>query len=298
MSEFLTAVADHAFLRNALLTGVLAGVACGVVGSYVVVRRISYMAGGIAHCVLGGIGAAVYLQRAHGMEWADPLYGALAAALLAALIIGTVSLRARERVDTVIGALWAIGMATGVIFLWRTPGYAEDIMSYLFGNILMVTSRDLWLIAALDAVVVVTGLLFYHQFLSISFDEEFAETRGVPVELYFLLLLMLTAVTVVLLVTVVGIVLVIALLTIPAAVAGHFTSRLSHMMALSTVLSIAFTTSGLAVSYGPDLPAGATIILIAGGVYLLVALGRRFRPARGARRRAGRRATGGGESRR
>ncbi len=289
MSGFLEAVAEHAFLRNALLTGVLAGVACGVVGSYVVVRRISYMAGGIAHCVLGGIGAAVYLQRAHGMEWADPLYGALAAALLAAVVIGAVSIRARQRVDTVIGALWAIGMAVGVVFLSQTPGYGEDIMSYLFGNILMVTTRDLWLIAALDAVVVVTGLLFYHQFLSISFDEEFAETRGVPVELYFLLLLVLTALTVVLLVTVVGIVLVIALLTIPAAVAGHFTTRLSHMMALSAVLSVLFTTSGLAVSYGPDLPAGATIILIAGAVYIVVAVWKRVwseRRQRAARREA------------
>jgi zinc transport system permease protein len=281
VSEFLSAVAEHAFLRNALLTGALSGVACGVVGSYVVVRRISYIAGGIAHCVLGGIGAAVYLQRAHGMEWADPLYGALAAALLAAVIIGMVSIRARQRVDTVIGTLWAIGMAVGVLFLSRTPGYGEDIMSYLFGNILMVTHRDLWLIAGLDAVVVVTGILFYNQFLTISFDEEFAEARGIPVEFYFLLLLILTALTVVLLVTVVGIVLVIALLTIPAAVAGQFTSRLSHMMALSAVLSIVFTTSGLALSYGPDLPAGATIIIIAGAVFLLVAVWKRIRDTRG-----------------
>lgn len=286
MSEFLSAVVEHAFLRNALLTGALAGIACGVVGSYVVVRRISYMAGGIAHCVLGGIGAAVYLQRAHGAEWADPLYGALAAALLAAVIIGWVSLRARQRVDTVIGALWAIGMAIGILFLSRTPGYGEDIMSYLFGNILMVTTRDLWLIGILDAVVLTIGIVFYNQFLSISFDEEFAETRGVRVELYFLLLLILTALTVVLLVTVVGIVLVIALLTIPAAVAGHFTSRLSHMMVLSAVLSVAFTTAGLAVSYAPDFPAGATVILIAGGVYLLVAVWKRLagRPRRARRR--------------
>jgi len=285
--EFLTAVTEYQFLRNALLTGALAGIACGVVGSYVVVRRITYVAGGIAHCVLGGIGAAVYLQRAHGLAWADPLLGALVAALVAALTIGAVSIRAKQRVDAVIGALWAVGMAVGVVFLSQTPGYGEDIMSYLFGNILMVTSRDLWLVGALDAVVVTIGLLFYHQFLSISFDEEFAETRGVPVELYFMLLLVLTALTVVLLVTVVGIVLVIALLTIPAAVAGNFTSRLSHMMALSAALSIAFTTLGLAVSYGPDLPAGATIILIAGGTYLVVAVGKRLAARRRARRRPG-----------
>jgi zinc transport system permease protein len=270
VSEFLQAVASHEFMRNALLTGVLAGIACGFVGTLVVVRRITYIAGGISHCVLGGIGAAVYLERAHGWTFLSPLVGALVAALLAAFVIGAVSLRAKERVDTVIGAVWAIGMAVGVLFLAKTPGYAVDLMSYLFGNILMVTPGDLWLIAALDAVVVVAGLLFYNQFLAISFDEEFAEARGLKVQAYYLLLLFLTALTVVLLVTVVGIVLVIALLTIPAAVAGRVSGKLSQMIALATIFSVVFTTGGLALSYGPDLPAGATIIILAGFVYLLV----------------------------
>lgn len=270
MTGFIEALVDHAFMRNALMTGLLASVACGVIGSYVVVRRITYIAGGIAHSVLGGIGASLYLARAHGWVWLDPLYGALAAALLAALVIGLVSLRARERADTVIGAVWAIGMAAGVLFLTRTPGYAEDLMSYLFGNILMVTTKDLWLIAALDAVVLIAGMLFYNQLLAVSFDEEFSEARGLRVEFYYLLLLALTALTVVLLVTVVGIVLVIALLTIPAAVAGRFVSRLSHMIVAAVLLSAAFTTGGLALSYDPNLPAGATVILLAGAVYLVV----------------------------
>lgn len=275
MGGFLDALAAHAFMRNALLTGLLASVACGVIGSYVVVRRITYIAGGIAHCVLGGIGAALYLERAHGWVWLDPLYGALAAAVAAALIIGFVSLRTRERADTVIGAVWAVGMAAGVLFLSRTPGYGEDLMSYLFGNILMVTGRDLWLLAGLDAVVAAAGILFYNQFLAVSFDEEFSEARGLRVEFYYILLLVLTALTVVLLVTVVGIVLVIALLTIPAAVAERFSARLSHMIVLAVILSIVFTTGGLALSYGPNLPAGATVILLAGAVYLaVVVLGR------------------------
>ena len=272
MNEFLEAVANHAFMRHALLTGVLASVACGVMGSFVVVKRISYVAGGIAHCVLGGIGAALYLQRAHGWDALDPIYGALVAALLAAVVIGLVSLKARQRVDTVIGAVWAIGMATGILFLSRTPGYGEDLMSYLFGNILMVTGRDLWLMVALDAAVVAAALLFFKQFQSICFDEEFSRVRGLNVSLYFVFLLVLTALTIVLLVTVVGIVMVIALLTIPAAVAGHFTNRLAHMMAAAVVVSIVFTTGGLAVSYGPNLPAGATIIVLAGATYLLVAV--------------------------
>ncbi len=269
MSEFLTAVATHAFMRNAVLTGILASVACGIIGTHVVVRRISYIAGGIAHSVLGGIGAAIYLQRVHGLTGFGPLHGAVLAALLAAAIIGAVSMRARERVDTVIGAVWAVGMAAGIIFLSRTPGYGEDLMSYLFGNILMVRTRDLWLIAGLDVIVVATSLLFYDQFLAVAFDEEFSRVRGARVELYYMLLLLLTALTIVLLVSVVGIVMVIALLTIPAAIAGQFAGRLSLMMVLAVVVSIALTTGGLALSYGPSLPAGATIILLAGVAYLI-----------------------------
>jgi len=269
VSEFLTAVATHAFMRNAVLTGILASVACGIIGTHVVVRRISYIAGGIAHSVLGGIGAAIYLQRVHGLTGFGPLHGAVLAALLAAAIIGAVSMRARERVDTVIGAVWAVGMAAGIIFLSRTPGYGEDLMSYLFGNILMVRTRDLWLIAGLDVIVVATSLLFYDQFLAVAFDEEFSRVRGARVELYYMLLLLLTALTIVLLVSVVGIVMVIALLTIPAAIAGQFAGRLSLMMVLAVVVSIALTTGGLALSYGPSLPAGATIILLAGVAYLI-----------------------------
>ena len=275
MSEFLDALSRHAFLRYALLAGVLASVACGVVGTYVVVRRITYIAGGIAHCVLGGMGAALYVNRVYGVAWLQPLHGAVAAALAAAIIIGLVSLRAKQREDTVIGALWAVGMAAGVLFIAKTPGYAQDLMSYLFGNILMVTPADLWLIAGLDVVVVAAGLLFYNPLLAVCFDEEFARVRGLPVEFYYLLLLVLTALTVVLLVTVVGIVLVIALLTLPVAVAGHFARRLWQMMALATVISIVLTTAGLAISYGPDLPAGATIIVLAGAVYLAVTVGAR-----------------------
>jgi zinc transport system permease protein len=271
MSGFLEAVTTYEFMRNALLTGLLVSVACGVMGSFVVVRRISYIAGGIAHSVLGGIGAALYLERVHGWTGLDPLHGALLAALLAAFVIGTVSLRAKQRVDTVIGAVWAIGMATGVLFLARTPGYGEDLMSYLFGNILMVTGSDLWLMFALDIVVVAAAMLFFKQLQSICFDEEFSRVRGLNVDALFIFLLVLTALTVVLLVTVVGVVMVIALLTIPAAVAGHFTNRLSHMMIASIGVSIVFTTVGLGVSYGPNLPAGATIIVLAGVTYLIVA---------------------------
>lgn len=272
LAEFFNAVASQSFLLNALVAGLLASIACGVVGTYVVVRRITYIAGAIAHCVLGGLGLARYLQRGLGWEWVEPMYGAVVAAVLAAVVIGWVSIRFKQREDTVISAVWAIGMAGGIILLNLTPGYNEDLMSYLFGNILMVSAGDLWLIAALDVVVVVVGLAFYHQFLAICFDEQFARTRGLPVELYYMLLLVLTALTVVVLVSIVGVVLVIALLGLPAAAAGAVSKNLWQMMLISTLLTAISTAGGLAISYGPNLPAGATIVLVSGGVYLLVNL--------------------------
>jgi len=269
VSEFFIDLQQHTFLQYALLTGFLASIACGVIGSYVVTRRITYIAGGIAHSVLAGLGAARYCQVVFHWGWFHPLYGAVMAALVSALIIGLVSIYAREREDTVIGAVWAIGMAIGILFIYKTPGYNENLMSYLFGNILMVSADDLWLIAGLDSLIIVIGVLFYNQLLAVCFDEEFARLRGIWVEFYYLLLLCLTALTVVLLVSVVGIVLVIALMTLPVAVAGVFAKRLWQMMVFSAVFTVMFTTAGLAFSYGPDIPAGATTIVIAGMAYLL-----------------------------
>jgi zinc transport system permease protein len=272
--EFFGAVLEFDFLRHALLAGALAGIACGVVGSYVVVRRITYIAGAIAHCVLAGLGIGRWLQVVHGWS-VTPAQGAVVAAVAASLVIGVVSLRVREREDTIIGAVWAIGMAIGVLFIAVTPGYHEDLMSYLFGNILLIGSGDLWTMATLDVVVLALALGLYPQLEAVCFDEEFARLRGINVEAYVLILLVLTALTVVLLVSVVGIVLVIALLTLPAAIAGHFTTTLRGMMAIAALLAVSFTTAGLAVSYSPDLPAGATTIIIAGAAYLAVLVLRR-----------------------
>jgi zinc transport system permease protein len=282
MHEFFQALADPGlpFLRYAVIAGLMAGVSFGVVGTYVVVRRISYLAGAIAHCVLGGIGVALWLQRAHGVAWCTPLLGALAAALAAAVVLGLVSLYAQQREDTLIGALWAVGMAVGILFIARTPGYV-DAMSYLFGNILLVSRQDLWIIGALDALVIVLVVTFYPHFFAVCFDGTFAQLRGVPVKIYYLLLLLMTALTVVLLVSVVGIVMVIALLTLPAAIAGHFTRRLWTMMVLAAGLSVTFTTAGLAVSYKMEMPSGPVIILLAAVTYLVVAVGSRI--ARGRR---------------
>ena len=273
MARFLTDLAEFAFLQHAVLAALLVSVASGVIGTFVVVRRITYIAGGVAHCVLGGMGAARYLERVHGVEGLHPMHGAVAAALLAAMIIGLTSLRAREREDTVIGALWAVGMAAGVLFIAATPGYSEDLMGFLFGNILMVTRGDLFLIGGLDLVILAAMALLYKQFFAVSFDEEFARLRGVRTDLFYLALLGLTALTVVLLVTVVGIVMVIALLTLPVATAGRFSRGLGQMMLLSVILSALLSLSGIALSYDPNLPPGAVIVLLAGAVYLVVTVG-------------------------
>jgi zinc transport system permease protein len=273
VSEFFAALGRHTFLQQALLAGVIASVACGVIGSYVVVRRITYLAGGVAHCTLGGIGAAEYLRQVHGVGWMHPLLGAALAAVAAALLIGWISLRANQREDTVISALWAVGMAAGVLLLARTPGYQTDPMNYLFGNILLVSKRELYILLGLDAVVLAIGLAFYNRFLAVCFDGEFAELRGISTRFYYLLLLALTALTVVVLVTVVGLIMVIALLTLPVAIAGHFVHRLWHIMVLATLLSVLLTGGGLALSYAPGLPAGPVTIALAGLLYLVVLAG-------------------------
>ena len=273
MGDLLRDLTQHSFLQAAVIAGLLASVSCGVVGTYVVTRRITYLAGAIAHCVLGGMGAVWFLRVRLGWTWLDPMHGAAAAALLAAVIVGLVSLRAKQREDTVIGAIWAIGTAVGVLFIQMTPGYAVDLTGYLFGNILMVGQRDLWLIAGLNAIVLGAVVAGYRPFLAICFDEEFARLRGVSVEGYYIALLCLTALTVVVLVKVVGIVMAIALLTLPTAIANHFGRSLWQLMALAAALCAIFVLSGLGVAYASNLPAGATIIVLAGSAYLLTAAG-------------------------
>lgn len=274
--EFFSALTEHTFLQTAVAAALLASIGCGVMGTYVVVKRITFIAGGIAHTVLAGMGAAGYFGF-------DPMAGALAAAVVAALLIGWVRLQWKAQEDTLIGALWAIGMAVGILFISKTPGYQTDLMSYLFGNILLVPQQSLWFMVALDAVLLIVVAAYHRQFLAVSFDEEFARLRGVPVAFFYLLLLVLVAVTVVLLIQVVGLILVLALLTLPAAVAGHYVYSLASMMLLATLLGSAISLCGLALSYTPDLPVGPTIILLAGAVYVISALSTRMLKQRQAR---------------
>ncbi len=253
---------QYDFMRNALLAGVLAAIACGIVGVYVVVKRVVSISGSIAHASFGGIGLGYFLGI-------SPILGATFFALVSALIMGLVSRKTKLPVDTAIGILWAMGMAVGVIFVALTPGYTPDLFSYLFGNILTVPAFDLLLMLGLDAVIVLVAFALYKEFLALSFDEEFGTVTGVPVGVLYLLLLSMIALTVVVLIRVVGIILVIALLTIPAALARQFTHDLRRMMFLATLFGIVFTFGGLWLSYVLDLASGATIIILSGMVLLV-----------------------------
>jgi zinc transport system permease protein len=259
--------ADFSFLRNALLAGLLSSVLFGTIGAVVTVRRIASLAGAISHAVLGGIGLALYLSAVKALPGLPPIAGALAFAVLAALIIGVVSLRAKQREDTVINAIWAIGMSLGVLFMAKTPGYT-DPSTWLFGNILLVSNRDLILLAVLDVIVLLLAWRFYAQIEAASFDEEFARVRGVNLDAVFLILLAVTAVAIVLLQTFVGIIMVIAMLTLPAGCSGAFSRSLAGMMIVSCIFSVLFSVCGVAAGWIFDLPVGAITVIIAGIAFL------------------------------
>jgi zinc transport system permease protein len=270
MTDFFAALLNPSLplLRNALLAGILSSAAFGIIGSFVVVRRISSMAGAISHSVLGGIGLALFCQGHFGWMWFHPLLGAFFAALLSALLIGFARSRSGEREDTVIGAIWAVGMALGLLLIHLTPGYVNP-MNYLFGNILMVSQRDLYFIILLDVVVVLAVILLFNQLQAASFDDEFSAVRGINPQFHYYLLLVLTALTIVLMTTIVGIVMVIALLTLPAAISNAFNRRLIPMMISTGIITIILNTTGISLSYILDLPSGPVIILLAGIIYLL-----------------------------
>ncbi len=256
------------FMRQALLLGILASIPFGTIGSLVVARRITYLAAAIAHAVLAGIGFSLYAQSAWQWTWLHPLVGALVTGIMAALLVGWVSLRFKAQEDTLIGAIWSVGMAIGLLFIFKTPQYI-DPMSYLFGDILMISSVDSALVALLALVVVIATIILYRPLVALCFDEEFASLRGVRTTPLYLLTLCLTAVTIVLLVSIVGIVLVIALLTLPAAIASLFSKKLWQMMIGGSVICMILTALGTCLSYAWDLPTGPFIILIAGASYLI-----------------------------
>ncbi len=244
---------SYQFFYRALAAAALASISCGIIGTYIVSRRMVFMSGGISHASFGGIGMAYYFGF-------DPIIGAAAFAVACSAGIDLVSRRASMRVDSLIGVIWSFGMAVGIIFVYITPGYAPDLMSYLFGSILTVTDLHLLLMVAVSLAVVIIFSLFFREILFIAFDEEFSLTRRLPVRAINYLVLGLTALVIVLCIRVAGIILVISLLTIPQAAASIFTGEFRKIIALSVIIGLFSSVSGLLISAILDVPSGAAII--------------------------------------
>ncbi len=252
------------FIQNAILAGVLVSVASGIIGSLVVVNRMVFLSGGIAHTAYGGIGLAVYFGL-------PIFFGASVFALFAALFMAFITLHQRERTDTFIGLIWAVGMAIGIILIDLTPGYNVDLLSYLFGSILAVSNEDIYYMGGLLGVIIFITIFWYRDILAVSYDSEYAALRGINVTLFYTLILVLSALTVVIAIKVVGLILVIALLTIPVYIAEKLSNSLGKMMIVSGFLSSFFTLCGLFLSYQFDLTSGATIIMVS-ALFLIIFL--------------------------
>jgi len=246
---------QYEFTRNALVAALLVSVACGIVGTLVVIKRMVFISGGISHAAFGGIGLGYLLGI-------NPILAAIPYSILSALGIGTISKIIKVSEDTAIGILWTLGMALGIIFVNLTPGYAPDLFSYLFGSILTVPSTDLILMLVLDIIIIVLVIFFFKEFKAISFDEEFSTVVGVPTKSLYLLLLCLVALSVVVMIRVVGVILVIALLTLPAAISRQYTYNIKKLMLLSSLVGAVLTIVGLCLSYLLDFASGATIVLV------------------------------------
>ena len=253
------------FIQHALIAGILVSFAAGIIGSLIVVNRMVFLAGGMAHASYGGIGMAVY--------FGFPIFlGASLFAVAAAMLIASLTMHTRHRMDTFIGLIWAVGMAIGVLFIDLTPGYNVDMMSYLFGSILAVSTEDIYFMSALLAIIIFVITFWYRDILAVSYDSEYAKLRGVNVRFFYTLILILSALTVVIAIKVVGLILVIAMLTIPVYIAEKLSSSLLSMMFISGLIATLFTLAGLWFSYTYNLTSGASIILISAaslGAFLL-----------------------------
>ena len=261
-------VLQYDFIQNALIAGILISIAAGIIGSLVVVNKITFLTGGIAHSSYGGIGLAIYLGI-------PVLFGATIFAVLTAIIIAVITIKNRNRIDSIIGMMWASGMAIGIVFVDLTPGYNVDLMSYLFGSIIAVSKDDILYMSFLDLFIISVIVFFYKEILAVSYDSEFASLRGINVKFFYILILVLAGLCVVAAIKAVGLILVIALLTIPTYLAESFASKLSSMMIISSILATIFTILGLVVSYMYDISSGASIIIVAVVILAIVKIFKR-----------------------
>lgn len=253
---------QYQFMQRALIAAVLVSISCGVVGSYVVIKKIVSLSGAISHAAFGGVGLGYFLG-------VNPVLAAIPFSIISAISIGGVKQITNISEDTAIGILWSVGMAIGVIFINLTPGYAPDLFSYLFGSILTVSNTDLYIMFVLDLVIIAIVFLFRREFLAVSFDEEFSNVVGLHALLVYMLLLSLVALSVVVLIKVVGVILLIALFTIPAAISKQYTYNLRNLMILATILAIILTSLGLILSFIFNLASGATIVMVLAAAFLI-----------------------------
>lgn len=261
---------SYEFMQNAVIAGFIVSLISGIIGSLVVVNRMVFLAGGIAHAAYGGIGIALF----SGI----PIFlGTTLFAVVAALFMAFVTIKQKEKMDIFIGLIWAVGMAIGIILIDLTPGYNVDLMSYLFGSILAVNREDLYYMSTLFVVILFVVTFWYRAILAVSYDSEYAQLSGLNVKFFYTLLLVLSALSVVIAIKIVGLILVIALLTIPIYIAQNLSSSLYSMMILSALIASFFTLSGLWFSYAFDLTSGACIILVAAFFLILFMIGSKFR---------------------
>ena len=263
--EFVSDILQFRFLQNALMAAVLSGIACGIIGTYIVARRSVFLSGGITHASFGGIGIAYYLGL-------NPMIGALTFSVAASLGIELAGNRAKIREDSAIGIVWSVGMALGIIFVYLTPGYAPNLMTFLFGNILTVTGSDIVSLVLLDVVLLTVALLWLRPIMYVAFDREYARSRGVPVGFVSGAMAVLVACTIVLSIRSIGIMMLISLLTIPVVIVNTYVKRFAGIAWRAAVVAVAGNIAGLYVSYKLDIPSGAATIFVLAIALILVKL--------------------------
>jgi len=261
MQELLS----YAFFQHAIIAAILVSIAAGIIGSLIVVNRMVFLAGGIAHASYGGIGLALFFSM--------PIFlGTSIFSIFVALFIALLTLKHKEYIDTYIGLVWSVGMAIGIVFIDKTTGYKSDLLSYLFGSILAVSKSDLYYMVGVDAIILFMVTLFYRKLLAVSYDMEYASLLGINTKFFYTLILILSSLTIVISIKVVGLILVIALLTIPTFIAQKLSASLKQMMMLSTLFAILFSVGGLFLSYYLDITSGASIILVSAFCFMVFSL--------------------------
>ena len=258
---------NYTFFQHALLGSLFASIACGIIGTYIVTRRLVFISGGITHASFGGIGIGLYTGI-------SPLLSAGIFAVLSAFGVEWLSKRKDMREDSAIAVFWTFGMAIGIIFSFLAPGFAPDLSAYLFGNILTITPTDLWMLAGLSVLLGAFFICFLNPIVYIAFDREYARSRQIPVTLFEYILMMFIALTIVACLRMVGIVLVISLLTLPQMTANLFTQSFKSIIGLSIVFGYMGCLGGLFLSFQLQVPSGAAIIFFSILVYALCKIGK------------------------